>query len=211
MERYLREPINGLTHLIGAVLSVIALVAMIIKSDSTVSLISVIIFGVSLILLYTASATYHSVITNDKILYVLRRLDHSMIFILIAGSYAPFCLVTLGDGYGPMVFIIMTITAIAGVIFKMVWFKCPRWLTSTIYIVMGWFSIVMLPGLIKTLSIAGVVWLVLGGIAYTIGGIIYGMKSEKMKVGCLGFHEVFHIFVIIGSLCHFISVFNYVL
>lgn len=211
MERYLREPINGLTHLIGAVLSAVALVAMILKCDSTISIVAVSIFGVSLILLYAASATYHSVITSDKVLYMLRKLDHSMIFVLIAGSYAPFCLITLSDGYGPIIFTIMAITAVCGVVFKMVWFKCPRWLTSTIYIVMGWFSITMLPSLITTLSTAGIVWLVLGGVAYTIGGVIYGLKSEKLRIGALGFHEIFHIFVILGSLCHFISVFNYVL
>lgn len=215
MYKKLREPINSITHLAGAGLSLIALIAMlakvIITGASSVALLSVAIFGISLILLYTTSGTYHGIISTEKVISNFRKLDHSMIFILIAGSYAPFCLVSIGGKLGITMFTIMISIAILGIIFKLCWFNCPRWLQTSMYIGMGWAAVFMIKPLTAVLPPISVFWLVLGGVLYTIGGIIYGIKSEKIKIGSFGFHEIFHIFILLGSLSHFICVFTYVL
>lgn len=212
---YLREPVSGFTHLAGAVLSFVGLLALVIKttinSPTIVNLTAVIIFGVSMILLYSASATYHLVVSSDKVIKFLRKLDHSMIFILIAGSYTPFCLIALNGGHGSMLFGLISAIAVAGVLFKMFWFNCPRWLSTSIYIVMGWISIFIIGPLSKAISPEGVFYLALGGVFYTIGGIIYGLKPKCLNFKYLSFHDIFHIFVMLGSLTHFYCVFNYVI
>lgn len=215
MMKYIREPINGLTHLSGALLSFAALLAMVIKASistqTALSIAAVIIFGVSMILLYSASATYHMVIAKEKVIAFLRKIDHSMIFILIAGTYAPFCLISLNGITGWVLFSLITFAALCGVVFKMIWFNCPRWLSTAIYIVMGWMVIFVAPPLAKVLSTTGLFLLVLGGILYTIGGIIYGTKPKFLESKHLGFHEIFHIFIMLGSTAHFLSVYLYVL
>ncbi len=213
--KYIREPINGLTHLSGAILSFVALLAMVIKAALTTSsglaIAAVIIFGISMILLYSASATYHMVIAKDKVIAFLRKIDHSMIFVLIAGTYTPFCLISLNGVTGWVLFSIITFFALSGVLFKMVWFNCPRWLSTMIYIVMGWMVIFAASPLSEALSSTGLFLLVLGGIFYTIGGIIYGAKPNFLKSEYMGFHEIFHIFIMLGSTAHFLCVYMYVL
>ena len=140
MNNYIREPINGLTHLVGAILSLIALVAMVFKvvmeNYTLTGLISVIIFGLSMLLLYATSATYHMIISSDPVINFLQRLDHSMIFVLIVGSYTPFCLMVLNGKSGWILFSIVSIIAICGIIFKLAWFNCSRVLSTSIYILM---------------------------------------------------------------------------
>lgn len=215
MEKYFREPVNSLTHLTGAILSLFALIAMLVKGVvndvSSVAILSIVIFGISLILLYSVSATYHGVITSDKIISKLRKLDHSMIFILIAGSYAPFCLIALGGSKGTIFFATIASIAIAGILFRMLWFDCPRWLQTALYIGLGWAAIFMIKPLSSVLNPISLFLLVLGGILYTVGGVIYGLKPKKLQLGKFGFHEIFHIFILLGSLCHFICVFIYLL
>lgn len=215
LTNYIREPINGLTHLAGAILSLVGLIAMVIKAANTASsslaITAVIIFGVSMILLYSASATYHMVIAKDKVIALLRRLDHSMIFILIAGTYTPFCLISLHGKTGFVLFSIVSVIAIVGVVFKMIWFHCPRWLSTAIYIAMGWMIIFVASPLSGSLSSMGVFLLILGGIFYTIGGVIYGIKPKFLQFKHMGFHEIFHIFILFGSLAHFLSVFLFVI
>ncbi|MGG3450334.1 PAQR family membrane homeostasis protein TrhA [Domibacillus aminovorans] len=215
MTVFIREPINALTHLAGAILSVAALIAMVIKAaftiESAAAITAVTIFGVSLILLYSASAAYHSVIARDTVIAFFRRLDHSMIFILIAGSYTPFCLISLNNTTGWTLFCIVSAIAVFGVIFKMVWFNCPRWLSTALYIVMGWMAIFIFSPLASNMESAGLLLLVVGGVLYTIGGIIYGLKPKWLQFKQMGFHEIFHIFILLGSLAHFLSVYVYVL
>lgn len=215
MGTYVREPINGFTHLGGAILSFAGLLALVIKTTlnnpSTVDITAVIIFGVSLILLYAASATYHLVIASDKVIAFLRRIDHSMIFILIAGSYTPFCLIALQGSGGWILFSIIATIAVCGVLFKMIWFNCPRWISTCVYIGMGWIAIFIMKPLYNSISFGGMLLLVLGGVFYTIGAVIYGLKPKAIKFKNLGFHEIFHIFILLGSLCHFISVYKYVI
>ena len=215
MGRYTREPINGFTHLGGAILSFFGLLALVIKTTLTnpsiVDISAVIIFGISLILLYSASATYHLVVASEKVISFLRRIDHSMIFVLIAGSYTPFCLIGLKGVTGWISFIIVATIAICGILFKMIWFKCPRWISTCIYIGMGWISVFLIKPLSNSIPLGGIFLLVLGGVFYTIGAIIYGIKPEALKLKKLGFHEIFHIFILLGSLCHFFAVYKYVI
>lgn len=216
MNKIFREPINGLSHLFGAILSLIALLTMIIKvslfgSNLTLEFISVCTFGLSLILLYSASATYHLTIASEKVLLFLRKLDHSMIFLLIGGTYIPFCLLALHGILRVALTSIIIILTISGIVFKLCWFKCPRWLSTSLYIGMGWIAIFIIYPLYNSISLLGVLWLLLGGILYTIGGIIYALKPKFLEFKFLGFHEIFHIFILLGSLCHFISVFFYLL
>jgi len=215
MRNYIREPINGLTHLAGAFLAFIALLAMVIKASQTngspITITAVIVFGISMILLYSASATYHMVMAKDKVIAFLRKLDHSMIFILIAGTYAPFCLISLKGLLGWVLFSIISVVAICGVIFKMVWFHCPRWLSTVLYIAMGWMVIVVISPLSQSMNPVGLYLLVMGGILYTIGGIIYAVKPKILQLKHVGFHEIFHMFILFGSCAHFLSVFLYVI
>lgn len=215
MTSYIREPINGFTHLAGAILSFIGLLAMVIKASMTSSsalvISAVIIFGISMILLYSASATYHMVMAKDKVIAFLRRLDHSMIFVLIAGSYTPFCFITLHGVTGWVIFSIVATVAVLGIVFKMVWFKCPRWLSTALYIAMGWVIIFAFSPLANSLSTMGITLLLLGGIFYTIGGVIYAIKPKFMEFKHLGYHEIFHMFIMLGSIAHFLCVYMYVI
>ena len=215
MNNYIREPINGLTHLVGAILSLIALVAMVFKvvmeNYTLTGLISVIIFGLSMLLLYATSATYHMIISSDPVINFLQRLDHSMIFVLIVGSYTPFCLMVLNGKSGWILFSIVSIIAICGIIFKLAWFNCSRVLSTSIYILMGWLVIFAFEPLLIALSTNGVTLLIFGGVLYTIGGILYAIKPDWQVFKYLGYHEVFHIFILLGSLSHFLCIYFYVL
>lgn len=215
MNNYLREPINGFTHLAGAILSFIGLLALVIKTalqgPSAVALTAVIIFGISMILLYSASATYHLVVSTEKVISYLRRIDHAMIFLLIAGSYTPFCLIALKGTAGWLLFSVIIAIAIVGISFKLIWFNCPRWLSTGIYVLMGWLAIFLIGPLKKALSPQGLELLIIGGVFYTIGAIIYATKPNFLKSKYLGFHEIFHIFIMFGTLTHFLCVFKYVI
>ncbi|MFD1362530.1 PAQR family membrane homeostasis protein TrhA [Lentibacillus salinarum] len=211
----IREPINGLTHLAGAVLSLAGLIALIIKAamtaESALALMAVTIFGVSMILLYSASATYHMVIAKDHVIAFLRRIDHSMIFVLIAGTYTPLCLISLGGVTGWVLFAVVNSLALAGVVFKLVWFHAPRWLSTALYIAMGWLIIFFSSTLLPIIGGDGMLMLIIGGIFYTIGAFIYWLKPSILSFKHMGFHEIFHIFILFGSLFHFICVYGYVL
>ncbi|MBP0726940.1 hemolysin III family protein [Bacillus sp. RG28] len=215
MNNYIREPINAFTHLAGAILSFIALLCMVVKVSITMpsptTIFAVIMFGISLIVLYSASATYHSVVAKDKVIYFFRKIDHSMIFILIAGTYTPFCLISLHNKIGWILFTLIYLTAVCGIVFKMFWFSCPRWLSTSIYIVMGWMIVLFIKPLSGTLSISGLLFLLLGGVFYTIGGFIYGAKPKWLEFKYFGHHEIFHIFILLGSLAHFLCVYFYVI
>lgn len=215
LENYIREPFNSLSHLFGAVLGIIGLFLMIMKgvtlNVTSLTLTALSIFGVSMILLYTASATYHAVKSKERVIQFLRRLDHSMIYLLIAGTYAPFCLITLKGSTGYLLFSLIGILAFSGILFKMVWFDCPRWISTALYIGMGWIIIFLAPSLADSLGTHGLLYLVGGGIFYTIGGIIYGIKPNLPFIKKLGFHEIFHIFILLGTIFHFICVYEFVI
>ncbi|ADH97999.1 PAQR family membrane homeostasis protein TrhA [Salisediminibacterium selenitireducens] len=215
MHTFIREPVNSLTHWAGAVLSLIGLVAMLFRSSEagfgTLEIAAVTVFGLSLILLYTASATYHMIIASDSVIAFFRRLDHSMIYILIAGTYTPFCLIAMQGPAGWALFGIVTAMAIAGVTFKLIWFHSPRWLSTGIYIGMGWLIVFFVVPLTSVIDPTGLVLLVAGGVLYTIGGVLYAIKPDWSILNSIGFHEVFHLFILFGSLAHYFSVYFFVI
>jgi len=215
LSTYIREPINGFTHLFGALLSFIGLLALVIKASmdygSPLVITAVIIFGVSLILLYSASATYHMVMAKDHVIAFLRKIDHSMIFVLIAGTYTPICLISLGGTTGWTLFFVINGLALLGVLYKLIWFKAPRWLSTALYVILGWIIIFFSPALLKVISSTGMVLLLLGGISYTVGALIYWLKPKFLEFKHMGFHEIFHIFILVGSLFHFLCVYYFVL
>ena len=198
-------------------MAVLAAAPLIIKAfygENSDNLSSFIVFIVSMILLYGASTMYHSFNINDRVNKILKKLDHAMIFVLIAGSYTPICLIVLPKNIGlPLLGLIWLIAAL-GIIFKMFWVTCPLWLSSVMYIAMGWLCVLAFSPLIKNLAGAAFTWLLAGGIIYTIGGVIYAIKTPKIKAfnerhRYFGTHEIFHLFVMGGSICHFILVFEY--
>lgn len=170
------------------------------------------IFMLSMVLLYGASATYHSVNLSGKPLRIFRKIDHMMIFVLIAGSYTPVCLIVLGGKEGVTMLTVVWSIAIAGMLIKAFWITCPKWFSSIIYIAMGWVCVFVFRELLHTLSVPAFCWLLAGGIIYTVGGIIYALKLPifNAKHANFGSHEIFHLFVMAGSICHFIFMYRYV-
>jgi len=209
-----REPISSLTHLVGAFLSLIGLILLIKYSLVATSINNTIIlavFGISSILLYCASSTYHQSLSSKKVINILRRVDHSMIYVLIAGTYTPICLIALKGTIGTLLFFGIWLLAIIGIVLKIVWFDAPRLLYTSFYILMGWISIVAIVPIIKAVSLGGFLWLLIGGLFYTIGAVIYATKRPKINLKLFGFHEIFHIFIMLGSACHFILMFKYIM
>lgn len=210
----IKEPVNALTHLAGAVLSSVALVWMIIKgvsNGSTLQVVSALVFGLSLIALYTASTVYHWVPSSEKVDAILRRVDHSMIYILIAGTYTPVCLIALKGTLGWTLFGIVWGLAALGIVMKLVWFNAPRWLYTAFYLILGWMAIFFIVPLYKSLPLQGFVWLIVGGLSYSLGSVIYATKSKKIQISVFGFHEIFHLFVLGGSLAHFLMIEKFIL
>lgn len=210
----IKDPISALTHFIGVILSIIAIFSLINKAYYYGNILHVTafsIFGISLILLYTASTLYHIFETPKALSNILHRVDHMMIFVLIAGTYTPICLIPLKGTVGLTLLSIIWSAAIAGIFFKIFWMNAPRWINTGIYIGMGWIVVIAIFPLAKVLPFNGIFWLFSGGIAYTLGAVIYGTKWPKFNFKWVGFHEIFHIFVLLGSFCHFILVYNYLL
>ena len=176
------------------------------------SIIALSIFCVSMILLYGASATYHSLNLSGRPLRIFRKIDHMMIFILIAGSYTPICLTVLGGKLGYTLLAVIWGLALFGMILKACWITCPKWFSSVIYIAMGWACVAVFGPLLQVLPTAAFLWLLAGGIIYTIGGVIYALKLPlfNAKHEFFGSHEIFHLFVMAGSFCHFIFMYCYV-
>lgn len=213
-----RDLVSGLTHCIGAALSLVGLVLLIVFSaiyGNAYHVVSFTIFGVGLFLLYLFSTLYHWLNISEKGITVFRKFDHIMIYILIAASYTPICLVPLRGPWGWTIFGIIWGLAVLGTILTAVWIKAPRFITTTIYLIMGWAVVIAAYPLIQVFKEANnfgsLIWLLVGGIFYTIGGIIYGLKVPKTKWKGFGFHEIFHIFVMLGSACHYWFILRYVL
>ncbi len=210
----LKDPVSGFSHLIGAVLSAIGLYYLIryAAANGTVwHIVSFSIFGTSLILLYTASTLYHLLVVSERGSIILRKIDHMMIYVLIAGTYTPMCLIPLRGSWGWSILISIWGIAMVGIILKILWFNAPRWLYTLFYLFMGWLIVIAFAPLVRTMPVGAIMWLVAGGMLYTVGAIIYGTKWPRFKSKVFGFHEVFHIFVLYGSFCHFWMMFKYVL
>jgi hemolysin III len=201
------EALNVISHATGLVLSLLAFILLMIRSlhfESAVYIIGSGVFGLSLILLYTASTLYHSAEAGKR-RQKLQIFDHAAIYVLIAGTYTPYSLITLTGITGWLIFAVIWICALTGIILKLFFTGKYDVLSTIMYIVMGWIIILAINPLKENLSIEGVVLLFAGGIAYTLGAIIYGIKKIKFN------HFIFHIFVLSGSICHFLSIYFYVM
>ena len=215
MKFKLKDPGSAITHGIAFLLAAVGAAPLLIRSSEWSDHIHIVALGVfilTMMLLYAASTLYHSVDSTAKVNRRLKKLDHMMIFILIAGSYTPICVIPLRDTVGIPLLILVWAVAIAGMLIKAFWITCPKWFSSTIYIAMGWVCVLVFGPLLKTLSTPAFLWLLAGGIIYTVGGVIYALKLPifNAKHKFFGSHEVFHLFVMGGSICHFIFMYLYV-
>ena len=216
MNTKLKDPGSAITHLIAMIGAVICSFPLIYKaahSSNTTAVAAMTIFICSMILLYGASTLYHSLDISAKINLVFRRIDHAMIFVLIAGSYTPVCLLALDRSKGIPLLIFIWLAAAVGISLKIFIINCPHWVSSVIYIAMGWTCVFVFKPLLYVLPPAAFGWLLAGGIIYTIGGILYGLKLpifDKLPAN-FGSHEIFHLFVMGGSFCHFIFMYVYML
>jgi hemolysin III len=214
MKYGIREPLNSITHLFGVILSGIGLIFLLISSISSgeyVKIISSVIFSFGLIGLYSASTIYHWKITSEKTLEFLRKIDHSMIYILIAATYTPICLITLKGTTGYVLLSIVWSLGIIGIVLKLLWMNAPRWLYTSFYLILGWAAIFVIYPLYKILPTAGLLLLFAGGISYSVGAVFYATKSERIKIWKFGFHEIFHVFILVGSLSHYLMIYKFVI
>lgn len=215
MQITIREPGSALTHFIAMQLAIFAAVPLLIKAAVSTggrNFIAMTVFMGSMILLYAASTTYHTLPLTGEWLRFFRKIDHMMIFVLIAGSYTPVCLVILGDNYGYTLLIAVWSIAIAGILVKAFWINCPKWFSSLLYISMGWVCVFVFGRLLDSLPTPAFLWLLGGGLVYTAGGVIYALKLPlfNAKHRNFGSHELFHLFVMGGSVCHFVFMYLYV-
>jgi hemolysin III len=207
----LREPVNGLTHFFAAIVAALGLVSLIVLGwHSLIKEISLSVYGTSLVLLFAASATYHMVKAKPGIIAVLRKIDHSAIFLLIAGTYTPFCALMFTGFWKWGLLGIIWLLAIIGIVVKIFISNAPRWLHAGVYIVMGWLCMTAIGEMLRVLPPGAIIWLITGGIIYTLGAIIYITKALDFWPGKFGFHEVWHIFVILGALAHFVAIAGYI-
>ncbi len=202
----LRNPVSGLTHLGAAVVALIGLIALLVMGwGNPTRALSLFVYGLSLILLFSASAAYHLVNSNPERIKRLRKADHSAIYLLIAGTYTPICLAFFSGFWRWGLLTIVWIAAVVGVTVKL-FFIAPRWVSVVIYLLMGWLSVLAAKVILRAMPISAIAWLVMGGVLFTLGAVVYLTKKPNPWPGVFGFHEVWHIFVIFGCLAHFILI-----
>ena len=210
-----KDPGSALTHFIAMILAIIAAIPLLSKAghySGHMHISALAIFILSMIGLYAASTIYHTLDISPKINKLLRKIDHMMIFILIAGTYTPVCMIVLGDKTGWTMLTLVWGIAIVGILINALWITCPKWFSSLIYIAMGWVCILAITKILSSMPRAGFMWLLAGGIIYTVGGIIYAMKLPffNSRHRYFGSHEIFHLFVMGGSLCHYVMMYRFV-
>ena len=215
MQITIRDPGSALTHFVTMMMAVFASMPLLLKTGLTSgshNMAAMMVFMLSMILLYGASTMYHSVNLSGSKLKIFKKIDHMMIFVLIAGTYTPVCLIILGGKTGYGLLALVWGIAIVGMLLKMFWVTCPKWFSSLIYIAMGWVCIPVFVPLWNALPKAAFLWLLAGGIIYTIGGVIYALKLPifNARHKYFGSHEIFHLFVMGGSVCHFVFMYLYV-
>lgn len=212
-KNHLREPMNGFTHFIGVILSILGTILLIqntINPFRPYHFISFTIFGIGMILLFSISTLYHWLKLSEDGIKKLRRADHMMIFIFIAATYTPICIIVLNNTLGWILLVVIWLIAVLGILIKIFWINAPRWLSTVIYLLMGWLSVLVIYPLFNALMVEALLWLFIGGIFYTIGAIIYALKKPNPLLGFLGFHEIFHLFVLLGSFSHFWLMYTYI-
>ena len=211
----IREPGSAITHFIAMVLAALAAAPLLVKAAfdaGRIGVFSMAVFMTSMILLYGASTLYHSVNLSGHSLKIFRKIDHMMIFVLIAGSYTPVCLLVLEPQSGHTLLITVWAIAAVGMLVKAFWITCPKWFSSIIYIAMGWACLSVFGELLTALSRPAFLCLLTGGLLHTAGGVIYALKLPVFNSihKNFGSHEIFHLFVMGGSICHFICMYQYI-
>jgi hemolysin III len=207
--RLFKDPFSGLTHLLGAFLGLFGLFYLVdfdLGNLNWKNKWPFVVFGVSVILMYSSSAIYHLLHVSDSTRKLLRRIDHTMIFLLIAGTYTPFCIYPLKDSYGTSILITVWSIAFFGLFVKIFWMHAPRWVSTGLYLLMGWVVVVAIYPLSQKLSFEGMFTLVFGGLLYSIGAVVYALKRPDPFPPHFGFHEIWHLFVLAGTASHFVSV-----
>lgn len=202
---------SALTHLAGAVMALMGLFALLARSGSAIrTRLALIVYGVCLVLLFTASGIYHAVQAGPRVIGGLRKVDHAAIYLLIAGTYTPFCVLAFRGFWQWGLLAIIWGLALAGILVKVWFINAPRWMTAGVYVVMGWLVALAVREMIATLSAPVITWLVIGGVTYTLGAAVYATKRMDFFPGRFGFHEVWHIFVLLGAAAHYVAVFIFV-
>lgn len=211
MWRGLREPVSGLMHLGGAVAAVAGLAILLaLGRDNPWKELALAVYGASLVLMFAASAAYHLIQANPRIGRFLRTLDHSAIYLLIAGTYTPVCLHFFTGFWRWGLLAIVWSMALIGIAVKLFILGAPRWITAGIYLLMGWLALVAVKPMFQAMPTSALVWLLLGGLFFTVGAVVYMTRRPDFFPGVFGFHEIWHIFVILGCLSHFILIAAYV-
>lgn len=212
MTRVLKEPVNSLTHFAGILVAIAATVLLqVVTQGGALARVSLALFGASSILLYTASTLLHAIRTDIAKETWLRRLDHGAIFVLIAGSYTPVVLIAMQPDFavwGWVLFGVVWAAAVAGIVFKLLWIGAPRWLSTALYLLMGWLVIVALGPVMRSLGPANTWWLAAGGLFYTVGAAIYATKRPNPFPRVFGYHEIWHLFVLAGWGAHLVMAFR---
>lgn len=207
------RPYSALTHGVGIILALLALAVLlhITIYQSAIRITAVTVYAVSMLCLYTASTVYHSLNTGVQGRLFLRKLDHLMIYFLIAGTYTPICMISLGGTLsGRVMLIAIWAMALLGGGFTLFWIGMPRFLTSLIYLVMGWIAIFAIYPLHRAMGPLSFAMLLTGGVLYSVGGILYALKWPGRNNPYFGCHEIFHVFIVLGSICHFIMIYQLV-
>jgi hemolysin III len=199
----IREPVNGASHLLGLLLASAGTILLLRMASGPWQLAAFAVYGTTLIVLYGASTLYHLLPVSDRPLRVLRTLDHIAIYFLIAGTYTPIALITLHSPLGWALLAAVWLIAVAGIPFKLFYLDAPVWVSTATYLAMGYLALVAVVPLARAVSITGLLWLVAGGLAYTIGAVIYTQQRPDPFPGRFGHHEIWHLLVLTGSACHF--------
>jgi hemolysin III len=204
----IKDPISGFSHLFGAILTIIGTIFLLTKTSSTIELVSCLIFGISAFVLYSSSAIYHLFGKPEDEISFTRKMDHASIYLLIAGTYTPMCTILVNNTLSLIILITIWTLAIIGIstiFLKFFWKIMPRWASTGIYILMGWISVILLYSMRSFPEV--IFWIITGGIFYTIGSVIYIIKKPNISKH-FGFHELFHIFILLGTISHFIAIFK---
>ncbi len=214
MKNYLfpiREPFNAYTHLFGAIIALAGTVLLILDStiDPVSYKLSFIIYGITVFLMFASSAVYHAVQVSERTEEIYRMIDHIMIYLVIAGSYTPICAIALDGEWRLGMLIGIWIFAVAGVLKKVFWLHAPRWFSTGLYLLMGWVAVIIFPQIWNELPKGFSFWIIIGGLFYTIGAIIYGLKKPDPAPTWFGHHGIWHLFVIGGAFSHFWAIYNY--
>ena len=213
MKKDKREITSSLTHLAGALFALAGTITRAYDAfgeEGAAAFVSVLVFGTSMVVLYSTSSIYlWCCAVQARAAKFMQRLDHIAIFLLIAGTYTPVCVITLGYPLGYIMLSLVWGVAAAGLLMKIFWMEAPVWLSCSLYVAMGWIAAFFIVPLVHALTPGALVWLVAGGLLYTAGAVIFGLERPRLSFSWFGPHELFHLFVMGGSLCHYITVSHY--